>query len=72
MLSLGKKDWLSRLSWFCLIRYTPFVQAEFLDSSAQAIAKRLAPISSVKIDRLQPISPANTHTLLTSSEHLGQ
>ncbi|WP_010598919.1 hypothetical protein [Rickettsiella massiliensis] len=43
-----------------------------MDSSAQAIAKRLAPIGSVKIDRPQPISPANTHTLLASSEHLGQ
>lgn len=72
MLSLGKKNWLSRLSWFCLISYIPFVQAEFLDLSAQAIATRLAPIGSVKVDHPKPISPPNTPPLLAPSEYLGQ
>jgi cytochrome c5 len=71
MLRLGKKNWL-KLSWLCLISYMPLIHAEFFDASAQAIAKRLAPIGSVKIDRPQPPASTKNHISLAAAEHLGK
>lgn len=63
----------SSLLWFfCLTSGISFVHAEFFDNSASAIAERLAPIGSIKIDQSAPSLPQKNNSLSTNSAHLGK